>query len=163
MAYVWHMAATFADEESAARFRGLFNMNPFRVPSGRDVSLSATVEKCGEWECHVCPYVDGDHLNGHGGPSDDAEAADLAEAGAVLYRRLRHAPSFLWAACGVEVGDWLDRKELLERAGDLVERPESYHGLVLSDAFHEGVGRPPAFVPFGDGMLWIPWRGPREG
>jgi hypothetical protein len=162
MAYVWHMSATFADEESAERFRGLFNVNPFRVPSGRTVSLSASVEKLDEWECHVVPGADGGHLNGHGGPADDSEAADLAEAGAVLYRRLRHAPSFLWALCGVEVGDWLSRDELLGRAADLVERPEAYHGLVLSDAVHELVGRPPAFVQFGDGAVWIPWRGPRE-
>ncbi len=167
MAYVWYLCAQFRDEAAAVRFRDGFNRLPFRVPSGAEVRLSLSVEKHGGWECSVLPMVgpeNVDHLNGTGGPGDEAEEADLILAGDVLYGRLKHAPPFLYAICGVEVGDWLSVPELLERAreGEFVARPEAYHGLVVADGLHAEMGSPPAFVPFGDGMLWIPWRGPRH-
>jgi len=165
MAYIWHMTAQFEDGAQASRFRDFFNAGAFRVPWAGEVRLDVAVEMAEEWECRVLPKAGGGHLNGHGGPSDEREAEDLLEAGRVLYRRLRQAPPFRSALCGVEVGNWLTKDEFVVRAaeGDFDDRPDAYHGLVLSEAFWRELGSLRAFVPFGDGTVWIPWAGPAEG
>ncbi len=156
------MAASFENEDAALKFESLFDKNPVVLPDGREVGFSSGVElsSSGVWECVVTPTVGSEYLNGHGGPSDAGEKADLTAIGRVLYARLRSAPPFVRALCGTEVMDWLSHAEFLERADDFSERSFAYRGVVVSDGTWKATGSRDVFVPFGADTRWIPWEGP---
>lgn len=166
MAWIWELAAENKSREDAQRFVDSFDVTPI-VVGDLTVRLSASVHEEDGWWGLIIPFL-GDNpwtspgrcLCAHGGAADEAEAERLTAVGKVLYARLAKAHPYRYAAVGVEVCAWIAVEELRER---ICEEPEwvtsTHHGLVLARDVWIEAGSPAGFSTFGDGDLWVPWRG----
>lgn len=155
MAYFWTFSVECSTHEETEAVRVHFDGTVLPIPTVRAVA-HAYEDEDGH-KCDVHPTPDGDTfpLWASGGPGSAAEAVEMTAVGRALYERLRTSPPFRFALCGVEAGSW-DSYDGLK--GHL-PFGSAYHGLVLSAATWESLGRPEPFEAFSEGCVWIPWKG----
>jgi hypothetical protein len=169
MAYIWHMAVSFATEGLARAFADNFDRREFDVPHAGGVNLAVGVETTDSgWEVCVLPKVGTSHLNGHGSACSPEEVADIDACAKVLYDRLSTAKSqgYRFALTGFEVGDWRSAGELaddLSPRGLFEEQRRKGHargweGLVVSDHLWWVAERPEGFVRFAADYMWLPFK-----
>lgn len=90
------------------------------------------------------------------GISSEHDAVHMTIAGQHVYERLLSSPPFRYAIAGVETEVFRTFSELQDTEASLYPR---LHGLVMSHEIWESVGRPPGFVKFRDGYIWLPYKG----
>lgn len=176
MAWIWHLSVSLPGEREARDFVERLDKAPFRVPHAGHVELQTSVEQVQSgWEVHVLPYVDPEspdgvshggpwHLNGHGSARTPEEVADIDAASAVLYDRLRNAPSlYRFALVGFEVGDWRSAGGLLDdlSPGGLYHQHRSWglqtwDGLVVHQDLWRAAWSPGGFEHFSGEYMWTP-------
>ncbi len=160
MAYVWLLSMECGSRVSHGihTYDG-FDSSDLKMGDGRIVTFHHNLAiREDSWWCDVIPKVDGEYLNGHGGPASLAEAVDLCHVGLELYKRLQGPIPFRFAMIGTEAGSSGHSYEDLvdiAKSGDL----KNWHGTVVNQDVANQAGSPSWLVPFSPGKFWVPWQG----
>lgn len=159
MGWFFTLSAEIGPNQIDARtFAEHFNKLPLVLSDGKQFLCQAGYGPEGgsfknlNWWSVTCPVKDnGKDINVF---EDFQEMNELAP---LLYERLKSAPPFRYALVGIEVDEFRTYEELI--SDDLIkEKPERFHGLVITEDIWRKLGSPEYFVSFRPGYLWIPFR-----
>lgn len=101
--------------------------------------------------CMVCPTkINGEDIDIY---KDKQQMRELVP---LLYQHLRSAPLFRFALVGIEVDKCITYEELISD-NLILQKPEKFSGLVVSQEIWRKLGSPNSFVSFREGYFWIPY------